>query len=195
MTPCMLCSLNLGDRDRVVVIWLARAQACLPHAIHWHTQDHRRIASARIAPRTQVSQGFFDIAQDRNSSNLGPETRFSCARGRTRKLCGSISFVEGLAETQRACAESLAQSSKPFRGSSSRNRAENPSRKQPRKAETKRLQVLLAEGSRKGFAEAVVSVVKLYIGTKTKTQVHSTYRGTALLCRRVALGGRVALGL
>ena len=106
----MLCSLNLGDRDRVVVIWLARAQACLPHAIHWHTQDHRRIASARIAPRTQVSQGFFDIAQDRNSSNLGPETRFSCARGRTRKLCGSISFVEGLAETQRACAQKALRS-------------------------------------------------------------------------------------
>ena len=34
--------------------------------------------------------------QHRNSQNHGPKTRFSCARGRTRKLRGSISSRKGL---------------------------------------------------------------------------------------------------
>ena len=157
----MLCSLNLGDRDRVVVIWLARAQACLPHAIHWHTQDHRRIASARIAPRTQVSQGFFDIAQDRNSSNLGPETRFSCARGRTRKLCGSISFVEGLAETQRACAE------KPCAV------IEALSRKQ------------LSKSSRKPFAEATAEGGNKKTTSATRGRIAEGLRGSGSFCSEI----------
>ena len=96
-------------------------------------------------------------------------------RGRTRKLRGSIAFAEGLSEADVFRNSGYQQSSKPFRGSRSQNSAEKPSQKQPRKAEAKRLQALLAEGLRKGFAEGVVSVVKLY-----RNENHRSYVPTLM---------------
>ena len=110
----MLCSLNLGDRDRVVVIWLARAQACLPHAIHWRTQDHRRIAFARIAPRTQVSQGFLILRKTETPQILVRKRGFPVrAEGRGSSAEASPSW-KGLRKLKERARKALRSHRSPF---------------------------------------------------------------------------------
>ena len=117
---------------------------------------NRQLSSNSFYGRSNIS------AQHTNSLNPGPKTRFSCVRRRTRKLRRSISSRKGLRKLmfsespamrslRSLCAEADPEiQPKSLRGSSS-------GRRKP-----KRLQALLAEGSRKGFAEGVVFVVELY---------------------------------
>ena len=106
--------------------------------------------------------GSIRSTQHRNSSNLGPKTRFSCVRGRTLTVRGSKPFAEGFAEAHERVRKPLRSLRSPFAEADAKIQPKNLRRSTRGRRKQKRLQALLAEGSRKGFAEGVVSAMKLY---------------------------------
>ena len=92
-------------------------------------------------------------------------------RGRTWKVRGSKPFVEGLAEAHERARKSLRSLRSPFAEADPKIQPKNLGGSSRGRRKQKRLQALLAEGSRKGFAEAVVFLMKLYKNKKNTAQV------------------------
>ena len=81
-----------------------------------------------------------------------------CAEGRGR----SAEAREGLAEAHERVRKSLHSLRSPFAEADPKIQPKNLRGSSRGRRKQKRLQALLAEGSLKGFAEGVVSVMKLY---------------------------------
>ena len=97
-------------------------------------------------------------------------------RGRTRKVRGRKPFAEGLAEAHEHARKSLRSLRSPFAEADPKVQPKNLRGSSRGRRKQKRLQALLAEGSRKGFAEGVVSVMKLY-----KNKNHRSSGGSQLI--------------
>ena len=109
-------------------------------------------------------------------------------RGRTRKVRGSKPFAAGLAAAHERARKSLRSRRSPFAEADPKIQPKNLRGSSRGRRKQKRLQALLAEGSRKGFAEGVVSVMKLYKNKNHRSIVIPLFVTLGVAGRRIVQG-------